>query len=129
MLSSSVVSVILFILNLQLLIICLSLSFIITLTTLNYFSKNHGEQKGFFQFKIIINVLVKQPSPRRAAYCIPHGPPSKPPPPPPPLLFVYSFIYLFIETYLYRVDIISSQAMFHMCPVVILLYENNHLII
>ena len=38
-------------------------------------------------------------------------------------------IYLFIETYLYRVDIISSQAIFHMCPVVILLYENKHSII
>ena len=35
------------------------------------------------------------------------------------------FIYLFIETYLYRVDIISSQAIFHMCPVEILLYEKN----
>ena len=35
------------------------------------------------------------------------------------------FIYLFIETYLYSVDIISGQAIFHMCPVVILLYENK----
>ena len=38
---------------------------------------------------------------------------------------LYLFIYLFIETYLYRVDIISSEAIFHMCPVVILLYENK----
>ena len=37
----------------------------------------------------------------------------------------YLFIYLFIETYLYRVDIISSQAIFHMCPVGILLYEKQ----
>ena len=42
---------------------------------------------------------------------------------------LHLFIYLFIETYLYRVGIISSQAIFHMCPVVILLYENNHSII
>ena len=35
------------------------------------------------------------------------------------------FIYLFIETYLYRVDIISTQAIFHMCPVEILLYEKQ----
>ena len=34
-------------------------------------------------------------------------------------------IYLFNETYLYRVDIISSQAIFHMCPVEILLYEKQ----
>ena len=46
-----------------------------------------------------------------------------------PCLFIYLFIYLFIETYLYRLDIISSQAIFHMCPVVILLYENKHSII
>ena len=39
------------------------------------------------------------------------------------------FIYLFIETYLYRVDIISSQAIFHMCPVDILLYKNKQSII
>ena len=40
------------------------------------------------------------------------------------------FIYFsLIETYLYRVDFISSQAIFHMCPVVILLYENKHFII
>ena len=38
-------------------------------------------------------------------------------------------IYLVIETYLYRVDIISSQAIFHICPVVILLYENKQSII
>ena len=37
---------------------------------------------------------------------------------------IYLFI-LFIETYLYRVDIISSQAIFHMCPVGILLYEKQ----
>ena len=37
---------------------------------------------------------------------------------------IYLF-YLFIETYLYRVDIISSQAIFHMCPVEILLYEKK----
>ena len=36
---------------------------------------------------------------------------------------------LFIETYLYRVYIISSQAIFHMCPVVIFVYENKHSII
>ena len=42
---------------------------------------------------------------------------------------IFKFIYLFIETYLYRVDSISSQAIFHMCPVVILLYENNNSII
>ena len=35
------------------------------------------------------------------------------------------FIDLFIETYLYKVDIISSQAIFHMCPVEILLYEKQ----
>ena len=35
--------------------------------------------------------------------------------------FIYLFIYFIIETYLYRVDIISSQAIFHMCPVTILL--------
>ena len=34
-------------------------------------------------------------------------------------------IHLFIETYFYRVDIISSQAIFHMCPVEILLYEKQ----
>ena len=28
---------------------------------------------------------------------------------------IYLYI-LFIETYLYRVDTISSQAIFHMCP-------------
>ena len=33
--------------------------------------------------------------------------------------FFFLIIYLFIETYLYRVDNISSQASFHMCPVVI----------
>ena len=38
---------------------------------------------------------------------------------------MHLFIYLFIETYLYRVDIISSQAIFHMCPVGILLYEKQ----
>ena len=38
---------------------------------------------------------------------------------------IYLFIYLFIETYLSRVDIISSQAIFHMCPVEILLYEKQ----
>ena len=37
--------------------------------------------------------------------------------------------YIFWGFELYRVDIISSQAIFHMCPVVILLYENNHSII
>ena len=30
----------------------------ITLTTLKYFNINHGDQKCFFQFKIVINVLV-----------------------------------------------------------------------
>ena len=39
--------------------------------------------------------------------------------------FIYLFYFLFIETYLYRVDIISSQAIFHMCPVEILLYEKQ----
>ena len=38
-----------------------------------------------------------------------------------------TFIYLFTETYLYRVDIISRQAIFHMCPVEILLYEKQTL--
>ena len=38
-------------------------------------------------------------------------------------------IYLVIEIYLYRVDIIRSQANFHTCPVVILLYKNKKLII
>ena len=33
--------------------------------------------------------------------------------------------YLFIETYLYRVDIISSQAIFHMCLVESLLYNTG----
>ena len=41
------------------------------------------------------------------------------------LLRYFLFIYLFIETYLYRVDIISSQSIFHMCPVEILLYEKQ----
>ena len=31
---------------------------ILTLWALNYFCKNHGDQKFFFQFEIIINVLV-----------------------------------------------------------------------
>ena len=35
-----------------------------------------------------VAVIIKQPSPRRAAYCIPHGPPP-PPPPPPPQFFVF----------------------------------------
>ena len=38
---------------------------------------------------------------------------------------LYLFIYLFSETYLYRVDIISSQAICNMCPVEILLYERQ----
>ena len=38
---------------------------------------------------------------------------------------IYLFIYLFIERYLYRVDIISLQAIFHMCPVEILSYEKQ----
>ena len=46
------------------------------------------------------------------------------------LSFYTQLLYLlFIETYLYRVDIISSQATFHMCPVAILSYENKHSII
>ena len=36
------------------------------------------------------------------------------------------FIYVFIKTHLYSVDIISSQAISQMCTVVILLYENKH---
>ena len=40
-------------------------------------------------------------------------------------LVVDLFYFYFIETYLYRVDIISSQAIFHMCPVEILLYEKQ----
>ena len=39
------------------------------------------------------------------------------------------FIYLFIVTNLYRADIISSQASFHMYPVLIFLYEDKDLII
>ena len=37
----------------------------------------------------------------------------------------HMLINLFIETYSYRVDIISSQAIFHMCPAEILLYEKQ----
>ena len=43
-------------------------------------------------------------------------------------IHIARFIYVFIETYLYRVDIImiiGSQAIFHMCHFMILLYENK----
>ena len=41
------------------------------------------------------------------------------------LWFTCWVLYLFIETYLYMQSLISSQAIFHMCPVVILLYESK----
>ena len=41
------------------------------------------------------------------------------------VIYIYLFNYLFIETYLYRVDIISSDAIFYIRPVVISLYENK----
>ena len=46
-------------------------------------------------------------------------------------IYIIIYLFIFIATYLYRVDIISSQAIFHMCPVEILLYEKqtyNHII-
>ena len=35
----------------------LSALLLLTLTTLKYFCRNHGDQMCFFQFKIMINVL------------------------------------------------------------------------